>query len=122
MLPLPANPTIILMPHTILMHAVKEIFAGATLGNTWTNRTLRKIRRTGIDGSIPISTPIHGGMNKYPTPASSDSTGTRGTGNIIPIRTTDSPCGVNMSPKIDSIQQSANPDLIKSNKLDTSID
>ena len=116
-LPPPTNPTIILTPQILLTTAVKEIFAGTTSVNTWTNRSLLKIISTGVDKYIPISTSIHSGMRKYSNPAPSDSTVTR-----ISIRTTSPPCGINVSLKIDNIRQSATPYLRKSNKLDTSID
>ena len=104
----------------LMMPAVKEIFADATPGNYWTNRNPQRIRRTGVHWYIPISTPIHSGMSKYSTPASSDSTGTRitiGTSS----NTTAPPCGLNVSPKIYDIRQSATPCLRKSNKLDAAI-
>ena len=116
------NPKIRPTPQMLLNNAVKEIFADATSGNAWTNRTLRQISRTGVDGSIPISTPIHTGMRKSSTPSYSDNDGTRGTGTGTPIGTTSPPYGLNVSPKIDDIRQSATPDLRKSNKLKTSID
>ena len=92
-----------LVPQTLLMPAVKEIFSDAKLGKAWTNRTPRRISRTGIDRSTPIFTLIHSGMRKSSTPSSSDSSKT-----IIPIgtseTTTSSPCGVDVIPKIDDIQ------------------
>ena len=104
------------------MPAVMEISADAMLVNMWTNRTLRQIRRTGVDRFIPISTPIHSGMSKSSIPGSSDSTRTRGTGIRIPIGNTAPCCGLNVSLKIDDIRQPATPNLRNSNKLDTSID
>ena len=65
--------------------AANEIFADMISVNTWTNRTPRQISRTGVDGSIPISTPIYNGMSKSPNPASSNSNKIRGTGNRITI-------------------------------------
>ena len=121
-LPLLTNPTIRLAQQKILTPVVKYIFSDATSGNVWTNRTLRKINRTGIYGSIPVSTPIHSGMSKYSTPASSDSTETKGTRTRIPIGTTAPTCGLNVKHKIDNIRQYTTPYLGKSNKLDTSID
>ena len=110
------------MPHTLQMPEVKEIFADVTSGNTWTSRTPWQICRTGIDRSIPISTPSYSGMIEYSTPDSSDNTGTRGTGTRIPIGITSPLYGLNMILEIDNIRKSATPDLIKSNKLDNSID
>ena len=78
--PPPTKPRIAairLVPQILLTPVMKEIFAGVILGNTWKNWTLRRIIRTGIDGSIPISTPIHSRMSKYNTPYSSESSGTR---------------------------------------------
>ena len=122
-LPPPTNPRISVIrmtPQMLLTPAVKEIFTEATLGNAWTNRTPQCIIRTGVDRSIPFSTPINCGMRKYFTPASSDSSRTR-----IPIvtidATTDSPCGLNISPKIGDIRQYATPYLRYSNKFYTSI-
>ena len=104
-----------------MMPDLKEIFADATLGNAWKNRTPQKISRTGIDGSIPISNPIRSGMRKYSTPDSSDSSLTR-----INIGTSDTttapPCGLSTSPEIGNIRQSATPNPRDSDKLDTSID
>ena len=60
-------------------------------------------------------------MIKASTLDYSDSTGTRGTGNSISIGNTASPCGLNVIPKIDNIRQSTTPDLVKSNKFDTSV-
>ena len=109
------KPTLRLMPQNLLTPTVKEIFMNATSGNAWTNRTPRRISRTGVDGSIPISTPIHIGMSKYPIPDSSDSTGTRGTGTRITIGTNDTPFGLNVSPSIENIRKFTTPDLRKSN-------
>ena len=61
-------------------------------------------------------------MSKFPTPISSESSGTRGTGTMIFIEATTPPCGLNVIPEINNIRQSTTPDLRKSNKLDTSID
>ena len=118
-LPLPMNPKIRLTPRTLLTPGVKEILVDATSGNVWTNRNPRRIIRTGIGGSIPISTTIHSLMSKYLTPYYSDSTGTRGTLTRIPIGNTVPPCGINVSPNIDDIRKSATSDLRNSNKLDT---
>ena len=116
------NPMIGLMPETLLITDVKDIFAETTPGNAWTNRTPQQIIRTGIDGSIPISTPIHSEKSKYPTPDSSDINGTRGTKTRITIGTTAPPCSLNVSLNIDNIRKSATPDLRNYNNLDTSID
>ena len=60
-------------------------------------------------------------MSKYSTPDSSDISGTRI--NIVTSDTTTvPPCGLNVSPKIDDIRQSATPYWRKSNKLDSAID
>ena len=61
-------------------------------------------------------------MSKSSTPDSSNSDGTRGTITRISIGDTASPCGLNVSPYIGDIRESATLDLRKSNKLDTSID
>ena len=137
----PTNPsivTIILSPQTLLMPVVKEIFSDTTSGNAFTNRTLQKISRTGVDRYIPITTPIHSETSKYSTPSSSDNSETRINvitvtskpdssdiiGTRIPIGTSDTttspPCGLNVIPNIDNIWQSATPDLKTSNKLDAS--
>ena len=121
-LPTPTNPTIIFTSQTLLTHAVKEIFMDATSGNTWTSRNPRWIIRTGVYGSIPISTPIQNGMSKYSTPYFSEISGTRGTRTRIYIADTAPPCGLNVSRDINDIQKSATPGLRKSNKLDTFID
>ena len=79
-LPPPTNPrvsAIELVPQTLLTPEVQEIFTDAEVGSAWTNRTPRRISRTRVDGSIPISTLIHSGIRKTSTPYSSDSTGTR---------------------------------------------
>ena len=101
----PTKPKIILTPHTLLTPAAKEIFASVTSGNAWTSRTSRRISRTGVDISIPASTHMDSGMIKFSTPASSDSTETRGTGTRIYIGATDPPCGLNAILEIDDIQQ-----------------
>ena len=137
----PTNPsivTIILSPQTLLMPVVKEIFSDTTSGNAFTNRTLQKISRTGVDRYIPITTPIHSETSKYSTPSSSDNSETRINvitvtskpdssdiiGTRIPIGTSDTttspPCGLNVIPNIDNIWQSATSDLKTSNKLDAS--
>ena len=85
----------------------------------WASRNLRKISRTGVNGSIQISTPIHCGMSKSSTPASSDSDGT---GVLEPGFPLELPCGLNLSPYFDDIRQSATPYLRESNKFDTSVD
>ena len=122
--PPPTNPRIAKIrktPQTLPIPVVKEIFTGATSDNVWTNRNPGRIIRNGVDRSIRISTPIHNGMSKLSTPDYSDSNVTS-----IPIGTidnTNSPtCGINVIPKIDNIQKSATPDLIKSYKLDAAID
>ena len=101
--------------------AVKEIFADETSGNAWTNRTPQRIIRTGVDGSIQISTPINSGMSKYSAPYYSESNG-----NSITIGTSDNstapPCGLNAILKIDDIRKSNTPYLRKFNKLDAVID
>ena len=121
-LPPLTNPTIRLTPQTLLMSAVKEIFADATSGNAWNVKTLRRFIMTGVDRSIPIYTLIGSRMSKYSTPTSSDSTRTRGTGIRIPIETTPPLSGLNMNLEIDDIRQSTTQYLRNSNKLDTSID
>ena len=73
----PRIATIGLAPQTLLTPTVKEIFADVTSGNVWKTRTLRKIKRTDVDGSILISNPIHSGISETSTPSYSDSTGTR---------------------------------------------
>ena len=62
-LPQPKNLMVGVTPQTLLTPVVKEIFADATSGNTWNNRTPRRISRTSIDGYTPISTPIHSGKS-----------------------------------------------------------
>ena len=103
------------------MPLVKEIFVDVTSCNAWTNRTPRRIGRTGVDGSILISSPIHSGMSKSSTPDYSDSSRT-----IISIGTSDTtsepPCDPNVISKIGDIRQSATPDLRDSNKLYTYVD
>ena len=99
---------------------MKEIFVDATSGNVWTSKTPRKISRTGVDVSIPLST--HSGISKCPIPYSSDSAGTRGDKTRISIEATAPPCGHNVIPEIDDIRQSATPYSRKSNKLETFID
>ena len=42
-----ANP-IVLAPQMMMTPEVKKIFVDTTSGNTWTNRTLRQVSRTGI--------------------------------------------------------------------------
>ena len=100
---------------------MQEIFADATSGNAWTNRTLCRIRRTRINGSIPFSAPIHSVMRKYSTRASSDSSETR-----VPIGTgrtsTAPPAEAIRSPDIGDKRQSDTPILRDSNKLDTYLD
>ena len=85
------------------------------------NGTLRQISRTGLDGYIPIYTPIHGGISKSSTPYSSDSNGTRisiGTSGTSTVRPDGSIC----RPGIANKRKSATPNLRYSNKLDTPID
>ena len=105
----------------MLMPVAIEVFVDTTLGNMWANRTPRRISRTGVDGSIPIYTPINSGMRKSSTPDSSDSNGTRitiGTGD----NTTTPTYGLNVRPKIENIRQSTTSYLRNSNKSDAAID
>ena len=96
-LPPPTNLTIRLTPQTLMKPAVQEIFVNATSINAWISMTPRRIIRTGIDGSIPISNPIQSGMRKYSNPDSSDSDGTRVTRNRVSIGGTAPNCGLNVS-------------------------
>ena len=109
------------IPHILLKPAVQEVFTDKTPSNVWTNRTPRRIGRTGVDGSIPISTPIHSGISETSAPSSSDSTGTR-----ISIGTigtsTDPPAESIQSPGAMNKRKSSTPDLRDSNKLVISID
>ena len=123
-LPHPTNliiAAIELAPYTLLTPALQEIFADAALGNTWKNRTLRRIIRTGVDGSIPIFNQIHSVLSKSFTPYYSDSNGTS-----ISIGTygtsTAPPAEAIWSPGIGNKRQSATPNFRYSDKLDTSID
>ena len=100
-LPLTTKPIIRLAPQTLITPMAKEISADATLDNSWTNRTLWRISRNGIDRSIPISIPIYRRMRKSSTPDSSFSTRTRGTRTSITIGNTSPPCDFNVSLKID---------------------
>ena len=61
-------------------------------------------------------------MRKSDIPDSSNNARIRGTGTKIPVRTTDPPCGFNVSPEIDYIWQSPTPYLRKSKEFDNSID
>ena len=83
--------------------------------------TLRKISRTGVDRSIPISTQIHSTISKTYNPDSSDITGSR-----ISILTsgtrTAPPAEYLISTGIGNIRQSATPNPRDSDKLDTSVD
>ena len=117
----PTNPgisAVILTPQTLLTPAEKEIFADMTLDNAWTNRNPRRIGKTGVDGLVAsISIPITRVIIKSSTPDSSDVSGT-----IILIGASynsNTPLyGINVSPNIDDVSQSATPDFRKSNKLD----
>ena len=120
-LPLSTKPTITLTPQTLLMVLANKISMNVTSGNAWTNRIPRQISRTGVDGSIPISTEIDSVISKFYTPSFSDSAENRGSGTSIYVGDTSPPCGLNMRPDIDNIQQSATPYLRKSNELNTSI-
>ena len=51
----PTNPTIRLVPHTLLMPALKEIFADTMSGNAWTNSTPCQISRTRVDRSYQFT-------------------------------------------------------------------
>ena len=107
--------------HTAMTPAVKEILAGMTLSNTWTNRILRQITRTGVDKYIPIYTPIQNGISETYIPDSSDSEGTRidiGTSGTSPSPPAEAIC----SPGFGNKRQSTTPDFINSDKLDASID
>ena len=112
---------IILNPQTLMTPMMQEIFADTTSGNVWKNRTLRRIIRTGIDGSFPISTPIHSGIRKTYSQASSESTGTRiSIGTSITI--TAPPDESIWISGVGNKRKSATPNLGDSNKLDSSID
>ena len=87
-LPPSMNPRItmiVLTTQTLLTPEVQEIFVDTTLGKVWTNRTPRRISRTGVDGYITVSTPIHSRLSKTSNPYSIDNNGTR---IFIGIRTT----------------------------------
>ena len=112
--------TLELALQTMLNPLVKEIFVDVALGSVWKNRTPRQIIRTGIDGSIPISTQIHSGISKIFTITPSDSNGTkssiRNSGN-----STAPPAEDLRSPGIGNKRQLASPNLRVSDKLDTFI-
>ena len=58
----PTNPSIdaiSLAPPTLLTPTVKQILADAMSGNAWTDRNPQQTSKTGVHGSIPMSTPIH---------------------------------------------------------------
>ena len=42
---------IVLAPQTLLTPATKEVFVGEASGGAWVNRTMRRVSRTGVDGS-----------------------------------------------------------------------
>ena len=107
-----------LAPYTLPTPALQEVFADAVLGNTWKNRTLRRIIRTGVDRYIPIFNQIHSVLSKSFTPYYSDSNGTIGTYGT----STAPPADAIWSPGIGNKRQSATPNFRYSDKLDTSID
>ena len=104
-----------------MMPSVKKISADTTSGNTWTNRTPWLTSRTGINGSIPISTPIHSGIRETSIPDSSDSIVTRIS--VVTIdNITDPPTEAIWSPGVGNKRQYTTPYFRDSDKLDTSID
>ena len=103
------NP-IVLAPQTLMMPTVHKISVDATWVNVWTNRTPRQVSRTVIDGTTPGNIVHACGVGET---SSLDIIGI--------IEATVPPCGLNVSHEIADIRQSASPDLIKSNKLDTYI-
>ena len=92
------------------MPAVKEIFADATSGNMWTNRTLWQVSRMGVDRTTPGNIGHDCGISENSSP---DLIGI--------IGTTDPPCGLNMILEIGNTRQSTSPNIRNPNKLDTSI-
>ena len=44
---------IVMAPQTILMPATKDVVTDTVSGSAWVNSTLRKVSRTGVDGSTP---------------------------------------------------------------------
>ena len=71
----PTNPrigAIVLAPQTTKSPVAQEIIRYASSNNTGTNRTPRRIRKTGIDGI----TPVHIGIRKTSTPDPSVISGT----------------------------------------------
>ena len=85
------------------------------------NRIRRRISRTGVDVSTPISTQIHSGISETSTPDSSDITGTR-ISIVISSTSTAPPDEDFRSPGIGNKRKSASPNIRKSDKLDASID
>ena len=107
--PLLENP-VLLLPQIIMIPAVKKIFADATSGNLWTNRTPQKLSRMGVNGTTPG---IIGHACGISETSSLDLIGI--------IGATASPYGLNKIQKIWNIWKSIFLDLRHSNKLDTSI-
>ena len=107
--PPPANPNV-LLSQTLMIPAVKNVSANATLGNTWTNQTPRRVSRTVIDGTNPGNIGHACGIGKTSSP---DLIGI--------IGDTDRPCGLNVSQDNWDTRKYYSPDLRKSKKLDTSI-
>ena len=105
----------------MLTPAVQEIITDAASSNAWKSRTPRRISRTGVDGSTPISIPIHSGISKTSTPDSSENSGSS---NPIDISGTSTapPAGNLRISGIGNKRKSASPNLRKSDKLDASID
>ena len=93
-----------------MIPAVKKIFADATSGNLWTNRTPQKLSRMGVNGTTPG---IIGHACGISETSSLDLIGI--------IGATASPYGLNKIQKIWNIWKSIFLDLRHSNKLDTSI-
>ena len=97
-------------PQTLLTPEMQKIIRDAASSNMGKSRTLRQISRTGVCGS----TPIHSGISKNSTPASSDNSGIR-----IPIgisSTSATPISRDLwSPWIGNKQKPTSPNIINSN-------
>ena len=92
---------VVLAPQALNLPVVQEIFADAASNNMGTNRTLRQVIRTGIDGTTPVPSVISG--TSTPSPSGISKT------NASP------PSGGLWSPRTGNIRKSTSPNFRKSN-------
>ena len=83
--------TITLIPPALLTHVTKGIFTDVASGGTWASRTLRRVSKTGIDGSTPGGNDNAIGIVETYSP------------DLLGIIGTSPTCGINLSQEVGDI-------------------